>query len=153
MVSKTAALKAAAVLLPEYQKAGVYPVFIVWQTGFLETLTNRLRQVWNESIFDALVKRLLPHVVGALRLPGGPRPKGTAAVRPDDLQVADEYDKRKQNQEPFAQAPRRTLGKWRRSRLRNAGSSRLSWKATRNFKGPPKRPCGSGPPETRRPSA
>ena len=76
LVSKTAALKAAAVLLPEYQKAGVYPVFIVWQTNFLETLTNRLRQVWNESIFDALVKRLLPHVVGGAEAARRPTPRG-----------------------------------------------------------------------------
>jgi hypothetical protein len=106
LVSKTDALRAAARLLPEYTAAGVHPIFVFWQTCFLETLKNRLKQVWNEGIFDALVKRLLPHVVGALRLPDGPRSKGPTAVRPNDVEVADEYDKRKRNEEPFGAAPK-----------------------------------------------
>ena len=101
LVGKSDALKAAAALLPAYQAAGVHPIFIVWQTGFLETLTNRLRQVWDEGVFETLVKRLLPHVVGMLQPPGALKARGTTAARPDDEKVADEYDRREKDEEPF----------------------------------------------------
>jgi hypothetical protein len=45
-------------LCDEYLAAGAYPVFFVWESGLIETITNNLDQIGRESFFRLLWKRL-----------------------------------------------------------------------------------------------
>jgi hypothetical protein len=103
LVSSTDALDTAERLLPLYLKAGVHPVFVVWESDFLSSVENVLRQVWQEGVFQSLVKHLQRHTVGLFRPAGGLRGRGTAAARPNDLQAALEMQKLRDNQIPFGQ--------------------------------------------------
>ena len=103
LVSPADAFTAADLLLPAYLNAGVYPIFVVWESGLLRSVENVLRQVWQEGIFQTLVKHLLRHTVGMLRPAGGLRGRGTAAVRPNDFQMAIEILKLRNGEIPFGQ--------------------------------------------------
>jgi hypothetical protein len=48
----------AEALCDEYLDAGAYPVFFVWESGLVETVTNNLGQISGESFFKLLWKRL-----------------------------------------------------------------------------------------------
>jgi hypothetical protein len=43
----------------EYLDAGAYPVFFVWESGLIETITNNLDQIRREEIFRLIWKRLV----------------------------------------------------------------------------------------------
>ena len=45
-------------LYGEYLDAGAYPVFFVWESGLLETITNNLAQIGREEIFRLIWKRI-----------------------------------------------------------------------------------------------
>ncbi len=102
LVSPASAFDTAARLLPLYLKAGVHPVFVVWGADFLSTVGNKLREVWHEGIFQSLTTHLMRHTVGHFR-PAGPRGRGTAAARPNDLHAALELHKLQEMQIPFGQ--------------------------------------------------
>lgn len=78
LVSKQAALDSAAKLAPEYLKAGIQPIFMVWESGFLEAVRNNLHEINREAIFQALVQRLLKYAVGKLNQSDGD--KGVAGL-------------------------------------------------------------------------
>jgi len=103
LVSPADAFDTAGRLLPLYLKAGVHPIFVVWESDVLRSVENVLRQVWQEGIFQTLVKHLLRHTVGLLRPAGGLRGRGTAAARPNDLQTAIEFQKLRNGEIPFGQ--------------------------------------------------
>ncbi len=84
-------------------EGGRHPVFVVWESDFLRSVENVLRQVWQEGIFQTLVKHLLRHTIGLLRPAGGLRGRGTAAARPNDLQTATELQKLRNGEIPFGQ--------------------------------------------------
>lgn len=46
-----------------YRKTGAVPVFFEWETGFLDSLTHRLSEIWGESAFQFLRTRVLQLVV------------------------------------------------------------------------------------------
>lgn len=48
----------ADTLSSEYLAADAYPVFFVWESGLIETITNNLDQISRESFFRLLWKRL-----------------------------------------------------------------------------------------------
>jgi hypothetical protein len=64
LVSKETAMDKAERLAPAYQAAGVRPVFLVWESGFLETISNNLHEINGEKIYSLIVKRVLKFVVG-----------------------------------------------------------------------------------------
>ena len=45
-------------LLPIYQDAGAFPVFFVWESGLLDTITNNLGEISRERIFRIIWKRI-----------------------------------------------------------------------------------------------
>ena len=45
-------------LYSEYLDAGAYPIFLVWESGLIETIVNNLDQIRQEDLFRLLWKRL-----------------------------------------------------------------------------------------------
>jgi hypothetical protein len=104
LVTKQDALNSAEKLLPEFLAADVRPVFMVWHSGLLESLGNLLRDVWNEGLYDRLVKKLLQYVaskVGGELLAAGARDARGLPALPDEIATGREYKKREAMQEPF----------------------------------------------------
>ncbi len=100
LVSKSSALATAERLVPVYQAAGARPVFMVWESGLLETVRNNLREINQEEIFKILVKRVMKYAVGKLTDAVGGKASGQLAL-PNDITVAKEFKKREVEQEPF----------------------------------------------------
>ena len=87
--------------LPVYQEAGAYPIFFVWESGLLETISHNLDGIFRDPIFGKSMRLLLRYTVGLLRSAAGAR--GTALDMPSDLDVGDELNRRQYDEEPFAE--------------------------------------------------
>ena len=103
LISKDAALEKAERLVPVYQAAGARPVFMVWESGFLETISNNLHEINNEKIFSFIVKRVLKYAVGKLTNIGGSKASGQLPL-PKDIEVSKEFNKRL-NEKPDGEVP------------------------------------------------
>ncbi len=104
LVSKHDALWSAEKMLPAFLAADVRPIFMVWHSGLLESLGNLLKDVWNEGLYDRLIKKLLQHVaakVGGEILAAGRRDARGLPSLPDEIATGREYKKRELHQEPF----------------------------------------------------
>jgi hypothetical protein len=64
LVNKLSGLSAAHRLDSYYRAAGVLPVFPVWESGLFETIGNNSKEIFEEKLFQALLKRLLKHAGG-----------------------------------------------------------------------------------------
>ncbi|MGF6201729.1 hypothetical protein [Pseudomonas laurylsulfatiphila] len=95
LVSKTAAMDKAERIVPAYLAAGVRPVFMVWESGFLETISNNLEEINKEKIFSVIVKLVLKFAVGKLSTLGVARSAGRFWL-PTDIEVSMEFNKRSQ---------------------------------------------------------
>ena len=93
LVSKTKALGKAERLHTAYEDAGARPVFMVWESGLVETVQNNLHEIEKEKIFRFLVKRVLNIAVGKLSDLGGSKASGQLPL-PKDIEVATELRKR-----------------------------------------------------------
>ena len=58
LVSEAAARGIADRLAVRYSAAGTYPVFSVWETGFLESIRNNLKDILQDKIFHKLLKKV-----------------------------------------------------------------------------------------------
>jgi hypothetical protein len=99
LVSRDAGMETAAKLLPGFLSAGVYPVFFVYESGFLEIVTRNLTEIAGEDVFKILLQGLLKYVVAKLRDPVGAR--GLTTVQPTDIELHTELIKREAGEEPF----------------------------------------------------
>lgn len=63
-------------LAPKYADAGAYPLFFVWESGFIESLKNNLTEILEDPAFRELVKKVsewaLKKLGGQVGLKGGP---------------------------------------------------------------------------------
>lgn len=102
LVSKEMALATAEVLLPLYLEAGIRPIFLIWETGLAETVSNLLRDVWNEGLFESLVQKVLRHAAGKIadQYFGGRDARGLPKL-PNDARTVGEYQKLRVEEEPF----------------------------------------------------
>jgi hypothetical protein len=102
LVSEEAAELIAERLMPVYQNAGGYPLFIMWQSGLSETIKNNWEEIVKENVFSALVKRVLQFVIGKLDQKPGER--GVQDVElPSRFEIEDEIQKKQAvGKEPFA---------------------------------------------------
>lgn len=65
LVNRESGHASARVLLPDYQKAGAYPIFTIWNTR--ETaLTKNLDEIGQEQIFRQLVRRIGQVLLGKM---------------------------------------------------------------------------------------
>jgi hypothetical protein len=100
LVSKDRALEMADRLVPSYLKAGARPIFMVWESGFLETISHNLHEIDKERIFALLVKKILKYAVGKLTDTSGAKATGQLLL-PRDLEVTKEFIRRRQDETPF----------------------------------------------------
>jgi hypothetical protein len=65
LVKETKAMAMAERLMPIYRQTNVaYPVFVVWESGLLETIRNNAAEILQEGFFQKLLKRALGFVAG-----------------------------------------------------------------------------------------
>lgn len=100
LVREPRARDTAAHLDGEYLEAGSYPVFFVYETGFLEVLRNNLHEINKEKLFRRLVRKLLKFAV-AKALGSGGRSGNTLSLAPDN-DVIREHNRAKLEEEPYA---------------------------------------------------
>jgi hypothetical protein len=100
LVSEHAGLGIAARLLPLYSGAGGYPLFFVWQSQWYETLRNNIGEIFHETIFQHLLKRVLQFAIGKIDQQAGGR--GLQLELPPEQQVKAELAKPASGGRPFA---------------------------------------------------
>lgn len=64
LVNRERGLAIAERLAPIYQSAGGHPLFVIWQSGLMDTLTGNLRRIAEESIFKRLLARIIQFTLG-----------------------------------------------------------------------------------------
>lgn len=100
LVNERSGLNVAADLYPLFRGAGAYPVFFVWNAGLVEVVTNNLREIFDERIFQRLLERVIQFALGKVRQQPGAR--GTLLDLPDLRKVQDELRLPKSGKEPYA---------------------------------------------------
>ena len=58
LVNAAAGLAIAEFLAPRYARTGAFPLFVVWESGLVETLKNNLKDMAEDSVFQELVKKV-----------------------------------------------------------------------------------------------
>lgn len=102
LISASKGLEKAKRLAPEFVGDGAHPVFFIWETGLFETIWNNWREIANEAFFRRLVARVMKWVVGKLTdIGGGKSIDGTLRL-PDDLDMAEEFEKIASGATPYA---------------------------------------------------
>ncbi len=66
LVSHSSAIKNAERLFSEYQSAGAFPFFFVWESGLWETMRNNLQDISQEPFFKQLLSRLSQYILPKL---------------------------------------------------------------------------------------
>jgi len=99
LVDQRAAGQASEALMREYEAAGAVPIFVIWQTGLLETLRNNWKDVFSKEFFEGILERVLQFLVGKAEQPPGGR--SGAVQLPHPAEVRREIAKREQGIEPY----------------------------------------------------
>jgi hypothetical protein len=81
LVNKAAGFGKTARLAPAYREHA-YPVFYVWESGFIEAIRNNLRELWDEPVFKQLVRKLLEYALQRLGGINGARSIAAGNVDP-----------------------------------------------------------------------
>jgi hypothetical protein len=74
-VKREDAEASAKVLQPFYEAKGIFPVFLIWETGLFESLRNWTEAISRESVFEFLLTRLTKFLKGRLSSPEAPGAK------------------------------------------------------------------------------
>lgn len=82
LVSLGSAKEIVKNLTPEYETAGAYPVFFVWESGPIETIVNNLGDIAQESIFLELQRKAIEFALGKLGDAIAAKGAGPAPVDP-----------------------------------------------------------------------
>lgn len=88
LVSESAALATAASLRPEYEAAGAYPVFFVWETGIMEVAKNSWARIASETVFKILVDRVAGYAAGKIKQAAGMKGIVTKSGTVDQAELA-----------------------------------------------------------------
>lgn len=76
LVDEAHGMSTAEALSPLYEAAGCQPLTIIWETGFLETVSRNLRSIYKTELFQELVKIVLKRAAKRLGLEAGARGSG-----------------------------------------------------------------------------
>lgn len=58
LVNESSALGIAARLAERYDRAGTYPLFSIWESGFFEAIRNNLKDILQDEVFHELLKKV-----------------------------------------------------------------------------------------------
>lgn len=86
LVNKAAGQGIAERLTPRFSQAS-YPVFSVWESGFVEAIRNNLRELPQEDVFKNLVRKVLEYALGRLGGSNGERSIAPGAVDPERVRA------------------------------------------------------------------
>ncbi|MET7400638.1 hypothetical protein ABZS66_44885 [Dactylosporangium sp. NPDC005572] len=104
LVDEAAGFAIAERLAPVYERASAVPVFFVWRSGLLESVTGNLQEILAEDLFQRMLRWVLRFAVGKLREQGGGR--GVAGIAPVSGDEADvQLHGRSLDREPFSEQP------------------------------------------------
>lgn len=102
LVAYSKGVALAEKLCGEYMDAGAYPVFFVWESGLIETVTNNLGEISDESFFKLLWKRLANIVLRKMAQTESQRSVGQLPpVNDTDVQAAIETATETHRPEPL----------------------------------------------------
>lgn len=104
LVSSRRGFQTAERLAAEYQKTGAYPVFFVWSSGLVETVTGNLREILVEDLGQRLLRWVLRFTVGKLGQDESQRAAGGLTL-PYEMEVNAELRGRELGNEPYAGLP------------------------------------------------
>lgn len=76
LVTKASATQGAVRLDSFYRAGSVLPIFFVWESGLWETIRNNPKEIFDEKLFQTLLKRLLKHAGGKILQTAGGRAAG-----------------------------------------------------------------------------
>ncbi len=76
LVDEAHGMETAEALTPVYEAAGCQPLTIIWETGFLETVTRNLGSIYKTELFQEIVKIVLRRAAKRLGLEAGARGSG-----------------------------------------------------------------------------
>jgi len=82
-----------------YEPTGAYPIFFVWESGFIDTIRHNLAEIAGESFFKTLMRWVLKFAIAKLDPSLGA--KAITTRLPDDIDVEKELSLRNSNEEPF----------------------------------------------------
>jgi hypothetical protein len=99
LVSRLEAEAMEARLAPEYISVGALPIFVIWQTGLLETLRNNWIEVFSKEFFEGVLERVLQFLVGKADQPIGA--KGAPLQVKHTNLIRNEISNRDLGVEPF----------------------------------------------------
>ncbi len=102
LVKEAAGMGIARELLPQYWKAGAYPVFFVWEAGLWEVVSRNLPEIFQERIFNRILRRAMQFVLGKAREGASEGAKGLALEIPDERDVRDELRRAEAGETPYA---------------------------------------------------
>jgi hypothetical protein len=104
LIDRQAGIDGANLLTPIYQKAGAYPVFFVWESGWREVLQQNLPAIFSEDIFRRIRLRVTQFAKGKVDKgveTGQAKSAGTLTL-PKEHEVVQEFSKPSDGVEPFA---------------------------------------------------
>ncbi|WP_030299085.1 hypothetical protein [Streptomyces katrae] len=101
LVNEEGGTRNALRLTDEYTKTGAHPVLVVWRSGLLEIMRGNLKEIFNEDVFQRMLKWVIQFTVGKLRQEAGERAVGGITLPMDD-EVDSELARRDREMEPFA---------------------------------------------------
>ncbi|WP_334503434.1 hypothetical protein [Bradyrhizobium sp. AZCC 1678] len=99
LVGQSEAKRAAAQLAPEYAATGVVPIFVIWQTGLLETLQNNWKDIFSKEFFEGVLERVLQFLVGRAEQPEGAKAGKLQLRHPNEIRS--EVAKLEIGEEPY----------------------------------------------------
>lgn len=100
LVDESKAIDLGTRLIPQYIGSGTYPIILVWKSGLLETVTENWKEIFDENIFQLLLKKVTKWAVGKLGKQFGTKAIGSL-VTPSDLDVSIEINKRRAGSTPY----------------------------------------------------
>lgn len=98
LVSMESGLRTAGYVMDEL--SDVYHIFFIWESAFLDVLSIRLGEIFDERIFRQLLMRLTQFATAKIKQKEGER--GGRLELPDERQVRDELRQPKDGQTPFS---------------------------------------------------
>jgi len=108
LVSREAGVAAATQLGPEYRKAGAEPLFIVWETGIADIISQNVQAIFDEEVFQTILRRVTQFVKGKLdKIMGPPGARAVAGglSLPYESEAQAEIDEGRAGKPMFVDTP------------------------------------------------
>ncbi len=100
LVSIESGLDTAGYVMDAMTDISVYHIFFIWESSFLDVLSNRLHEIFDERIFRQLLMRITQFATAKIEQKEGGR--GGRLELPDERKIRDELRQPTDGQTPFS---------------------------------------------------